>query len=173
MKYGYNSGGAWAVSLDRKPTKEYSRWATLMARVYNPNHKAYSQYGGRGVTVCDEWQDFQVFAQWFSENNVEGWVMDKDLHGGMLYSPDTVIFIPDQVNQILKCYERPLHGVGKSTRTWYAKTKDENGEQHHKGKFKTQEEAAAYYQWYLREKIKTLITKYSIPAAVAAKLISL
>lgn len=173
MKYGYNSGGVWPVSVDRQPTKEYSRWHGMMKRCCNPKCPRYLDYGGRGVKVCDEWQDFQVFAQWFSENNVEGWVMDKDLHGGLIYSPETIVFMPDQINQLLKCYEKPLHGVGKSTHTWFAKTVDVDGNQHVKGKFKTQQEAADYYQWYLREKMKTLIAKYSIPAATAEKLLSL
>lgn len=115
MKYGYNSGGVWPVSVGRRPTREYSRWSTIMARCYNPKHKAYHSYGGRGVTVCEEWHDFQIFADWFSENNIDGWVMDKDLCGGMIYSPVTVVFLPDQINQLLKCYDKPLHGVGKST----------------------------------------------------------
>lgn len=115
MKYGYNSGGVWPASKDRKPTKEYSRWAALMARVYNPEHKAYKTYGGRGVVVCSAWHDFQVFAQWYSENSVDGWVMDKDSAGGMVYSPEAVIFIPNQVNELLKCYNTPMHGVEKAT----------------------------------------------------------
>ncbi|AMR57734.1 hypothetical protein vB_PsyM_KIL4_0001 [Pseudomonas phage vB_PsyM_KIL4] len=173
MKYGYNSGGGWQVSKDRKPTKEYSRWATMMSRCYNPKCLAYPDYGGRGVSVCTDWHDFQKFAQWYSENNTEGWVMDKDLHGGLVYSPETVVFVPDQINQILKCYEKPLHGVGKATHTWYAKTVDVDGKQHIKGKFNSPDDAAEYYQWYLREKMKKLVDKYSIPAATAARLLSL
>lgn len=173
MKYGHNSGGVWRASEDRKPTREYSRWATLMARIYNPKHKAYHQYGGRGVAVCSEWHDFQVFAQWFSEHNIEGWCIDKDLHGGVLYSPATCVFIPEQVNQLLKCYENPTIGVGKSTHTWYVKTVDIDGDQHYKGGYKTQEEACEYYQWHLREKMGAMIVKYNIHAAIAARLLSL
>ena len=32
-------------------------------RCDNPNHKAYHNYGGRGVTVCPQWYDFNTFAR--------------------------------------------------------------------------------------------------------------
>lgn len=32
-----------------------------MARCYNENHMYYSYYGGKGITVCDEWHDFDTF----------------------------------------------------------------------------------------------------------------
>lgn len=173
MKYGYNSGGVWPVSKDRKPTKEYSRWATMMGRCYNPSNQAYTQYGGRGVTVSDEWHDFQIFAQWYSENNVDGWVMDKDCAGGMVYSPETVIFIPDQVNQLLKCYVDLMHCVRKVTNTWYIRTKNLDGTCHTMGKFSSPDGASEYYQEYIRLKMAALVDKYSIPAATAARLLSL
>lgn len=173
MKYGHNSGGVWAVSKDRKPTKEYSRWATLMSRCYNPKNQAYPKYGGKGVTVCDEWHDFQVFAQWFSENSIHDWPMDKDCDGSSVYSPDTVVFVPEQVNQLLKCYTIPMCGVKKATNTWYVQTKDVDNNQHVMGKFTSPEAANDYYQGYIRLKMVALVDKYSIPAATAAKLLSL
>lgn len=172
MKYGYNSIGVWPVSENRKPTKIYSRWSSLMSRCYNPKNQAYSRYGGNGVTVCKEWHDFQVFAQWFSDNSVEGYVMDKDLMGGRYYSPSTVIFVPDQINQILKCYENPMTGVCRSTRTWFVRTVDCEGVQHIKGKFNSPEEASEYYQEYLRAKMSILVSRSEIPAAAAERLLS-
>ena len=36
----------------------------IMQRCYNPNHKEYKDYGGRGITVCDRWR--------FGENHLHG-----------------------------------------------------------------------------------------------------
>jgi hypothetical protein len=37
----------------------------MKSRCFNPNNVAYSYYGGRGVSVCPEWQNsFVVFALW-------------------------------------------------------------------------------------------------------------
>lgn len=35
---------------------EYEAWAGMNQRCYNPNNKMYIYYGGRGITVCDEWR---------------------------------------------------------------------------------------------------------------------
>ena len=42
-------------------TPEYQAWKHMKARCFNPNHKAYSDYGGRGITVCDRWLYFENF----------------------------------------------------------------------------------------------------------------
>lgn len=41
---------------------EYNSWRAMKARCGNPNHVAYQHYGGRGIRVCDAWQDsFKAF----------------------------------------------------------------------------------------------------------------
>jgi hypothetical protein len=43
------------------PTRIYEVWHSMMQRCYNPNHKAYPSYGGRGITVCERWHSFVNF----------------------------------------------------------------------------------------------------------------
>lgn len=41
---------------------EYVVWAGMIARCSNPNHSGWGRYGGRGVTVCNEWlTSFETF----------------------------------------------------------------------------------------------------------------
>jgi len=42
-------------------TLTYTTWDCMIQRCTNPNHKRYSDYGGRGINVCDEWKSFDVF----------------------------------------------------------------------------------------------------------------
>ena len=42
----------------------YIIWGNIKNRCLNPNISAYKHYGGRGVTVCDEWKEFQPFYDW-------------------------------------------------------------------------------------------------------------
>lgn len=42
-------------------TKTYGIWIQMVARCTRPEHPRYSDYGGRGITVCPEWRDFAVF----------------------------------------------------------------------------------------------------------------
>ena len=44
----------------------------MKTRCYNPNDEKYKNYGGRGITVCDEWlHDAGAFAKWAYENGFD------------------------------------------------------------------------------------------------------
>lgn len=42
-------------------TPEYAAWNSMMRRCLNTKNRNYKDYGGRGITVCEEWKDFTVF----------------------------------------------------------------------------------------------------------------
>lgn len=46
-------------------------WTSMRSRCRDKNHPAYKWYGGKGVTVCDEWQDYQTFKKWAYENGYD------------------------------------------------------------------------------------------------------
>lgn len=46
-------------------TPEYEAWHQMIARCENPNHEAYKNYGGRGISVCDRWRN--SFKDFFSD----------------------------------------------------------------------------------------------------------
>lgn len=47
----------------------YGIWVNMKSRCYNPNVKAYPRYGGRGITICDEWKDnYKAFDTWARAN---------------------------------------------------------------------------------------------------------
>lgn len=59
-------------------TKLYGVWAAMKRRCYNPNTKFYHDYGGRGITVCDEWQEYIPFKEWALANGYEeGLTIDR------------------------------------------------------------------------------------------------
>ena len=39
----------------RRKTPEYLAWRNMKARCLNPDHPAFKDYGGRGITICAEW----------------------------------------------------------------------------------------------------------------------
>ncbi len=43
--------------------KLYWVWADMRQRCKNPKHKAYKNYGGRGIIVCERWDSFQNFLE--------------------------------------------------------------------------------------------------------------
>ena len=50
----------------------YNIWNGMKTRCFNPNSKSYGAYGGRGITVCDEWtNNFPAFQKWAIENGYD------------------------------------------------------------------------------------------------------
>lgn len=46
-------------------TRIYRTWADMIRRTINTRRPEYKYYGGRGITVCDEWlKDFMSFYRW-------------------------------------------------------------------------------------------------------------
>lgn len=50
-------------------TRPYEIWQGIKKRCYNPNDVRYDRYGGRGISMCEEWrEDFSAFYTWALEN---------------------------------------------------------------------------------------------------------
>ena len=66
----------------------YNSYRCMMSRCYRPKDASYKYYGGRGITVCDEWRNILNFEMWVKENPYfKGATLDRiDSNGN--YSPD-------------------------------------------------------------------------------------
>lgn len=51
-----------------EPKRLYKIWTGMRSRCNDRNNKDYNRYGGRGITVCQEWQDFIPFREWALDN---------------------------------------------------------------------------------------------------------
>lgn len=50
---------------DGKRSRLYRIWCAMITRTTNPNTAAWKNYGGRGITVCDEWKEnYSAFKEW-------------------------------------------------------------------------------------------------------------
>ena len=69
-------------------------WHGMKERCNNPNAENYEWYGGRGITVCEEWsEDFTSFYNWAIEN---GWQKGYELEridNSKGYGPDNCTWI--------------------------------------------------------------------------------
>ena len=52
-------------------TRIYNVWHTMKERCYVPSQSSYKNYGGRGIKVCDEWQEFIPFMKWAYANGYD------------------------------------------------------------------------------------------------------
>ena len=49
----------------------YNIYRGMKKRCENPTHYAYKDYGGRGITICDEWEKFGPFCDWALANGYD------------------------------------------------------------------------------------------------------
>ena len=82
----------------------YRKWQDMMQRCYNPNSRVFQYYGGKGITVCEEWkQDPVKFIEWGLQNGYEeGKDIDKDIRvpNSLVYSPETCSFVLHRENML-------------------------------------------------------------------------
>ena len=74
-------------------SKPHIVWKGMIQRCFNPKHTGFENWGGRGVTVCDEWKnDFQVFYDYVSQLphfGEKGYSLDRINNDGN-YEPGNV-----------------------------------------------------------------------------------
>lgn len=76
----------------------YGVWKTMMHRCYNPKREKYKDYGGRGISVCNEWHDPNAFMDWAEANGyADGLQLDRVNNDGN-YAPDNCRFATPKEN---------------------------------------------------------------------------
>lgn len=76
-----------------------SIWRGMKTRCYNEKSFGYSNYGGRGIIICDEWKnDFKVFYDWAIKNGYkDGLTIDRINNDGN-YEPNNCQWITKSEN---------------------------------------------------------------------------
>jgi len=68
-------------------SREYTAWIQAKARCFNPNHRGYKNWGGRGITMCEKWRDdFPAFRQDMGPCP-EGYELDRHPNNDGNYEP--------------------------------------------------------------------------------------
>jgi hypothetical protein len=63
--------GCRSVNANRVHKQLQRCHINMFQRCYNTRHKSYNYYGGRGITITDEWQDYFVFEKWAMGNGFQ------------------------------------------------------------------------------------------------------
>lgn len=91
----------------------------MKARCLNPKHKSYGGYGGRGITVCEKWLQFEGFYEDMGEKPEGKYSLDRiDNNGG--YSKDNCRWVDSktQSNNKRNNVMLAIDGVTQSLTLW-------------------------------------------------------
>ena len=137
-------------------TKEYSLWMNMLRRCYSDKYqKKYPTY--EDCEVSDNFKSFEYFYEWCNKQvgfDNKDWQLDKDLliKGNKVYSENTCVFIPVEINLLLtkRDASRGEHLIGvcwsNTHKAFVARVSRNKGKQEHLGFFKTELEAFNAYK---------------------------
>ena len=145
--------GKGNITHGLKKHKGYMVHNDMMRRCYNERTSGYQNYGGRGITVCEEWLNVVGFISWFDSNYIEGFTLDR-IDNDKGYNPDNCRFA-DKVTQALnqrikKSNTSGFVGISAVGKKWSVRIRVLKKEQYI-GTFKTKEEAVQARDNYIIE----------------------
>ena len=149
-------GTKYPSSKSGVQTKEYKLWCRMLVRCYSESFKK-KQPTYEGCEVSNNFKSYEYFYEWCRKQvgfGNEGWQLDKDLlvKGNKVYSEDSCVFLPKEINLLLVKREalRGKHLIGvswkKANKTFVATVNKNKGNPKWLGYFKTELEAFNAYK---------------------------
>ena len=149
-------GTKYPISVNGRNIKEYDLWCNMLKRCYSDTlKKKYPTY--EGCKCSENFKSYEYFYEWCNKQIGFGnkdWHLDKDLliKGNKVYSENTCIFIPAEINLVLvkRTTSRGKHLIGvswhKRDKAFIAQVNKNKGKPEHLGYFKTEIEAFNAYK---------------------------
>lgn len=105
-------------SRNREDSRTYNSWRAMKERCQNPNNVGYLLYGGRGIVVCEKWQQFEGFLEDMGERP-EGMTLDRiDPNGNYDRLNCRWASASDQARNKTNFTIITYNGVDKTVREW-------------------------------------------------------
>lgn len=101
-------------------TRIYIIWGNMINRTSNKKNKDYKNYGGRGITVCEEWKDYLAFKKWALENGYSDTLTLDRIDNDKGYYPGNCRWADEETQNNNKQQSRKLEYKGeiKSVEQW-------------------------------------------------------
>lgn len=83
----------------------------MRQRCNNPNDRGYANYGGRGIALCSEWNDYRAFEEWAMNNGYSKELELDRIDNDKGYSPDNCRWVKRIVNNHNRRTTAKIEGV--------------------------------------------------------------
>jgi hypothetical protein len=136
----------------------------MLSRCYDENNKYFKWYGGKGVTVCDEWLECkEKFIVWALRNGFEESLTLDRIDSDKGYSPNNCEWVTRQKqaeNRFYEVHKKQFRGVTSQRKGKYIAQIQYNGKKKHIGTYDTPEDAAlAYNNFVIEHKLNRHLNK--------------
>jgi hypothetical protein len=109
------------ISHDMSFHPAYRSWIAMKVRCLNPSNTGYKDYGGRGITICDEWMEFDAFWHDMGPTWASGLSIDRiDVDGD--YEPSNCRWATPKIqgnnrrtNHLIMCPDGELRTVTEAS----------------------------------------------------------
>ncbi len=163
-------GTKYQPTINGVNTKEYALWCHMLTRCYSDNFKKKNPTY-KDCEASENFKSYEYFYEWCHSQigfGNEGWHLDKDLlvKGNKLYSEDSCVFIPSEINSLLVKREalRGTHPIGvrwdNTNKAFVARVNKNKGKSEHLGSFNTEIEAFKAYKVAKESFIKEQANKW-------------
>lgn len=98
----------------------YNSWRSMKHRCSSPNHESYERYGGRGITVCDDWVKFENFRDWSLDNGYTPGLSIDRIDNNAGYYPENCRWadIYTQNNNMSSNHRVRYNGISHTVAEW-------------------------------------------------------
>ena len=163
-------GDKYNCKINGKHVKEYQLWKDMLKRCYGEKrHLRHPTY--KDCEVSDNFKSYEYFYEWCNKQigfGNEYWQLDKDLlvKGNKVYSENTCVFIPKEINLVLvkRTALRGEHLIGvhwcNTNKAFVATVSKGKGKREHLGLFNTELEAFHAYKQAKECHIKEVANKW-------------